>query len=136
MEEKNETIDELIGRIDEQLSAGNAGTMEIKNSRALLSELKKMTDELAREAEFGKKFKDDFRERLLSRAKAIDMLKKEKDTAPFVEDALESSKDDFGKLVRLREHVDRRFNMAFELTEYPQAKRDRNPGMDYSQFKC
>ena len=133
MAEKNESMRGLIDDIDAQLSAEN---VDIKNIRALLTELNEQVTGLEKKAEHGEKFKEDFRKRLLSRAKAVDILRKEKNMVPFVEDALADNDKDFEKLIRLREYVNRQFNSAFEISERGWEPESHKHRIDFSHFKC
>ncbi|MCP4633447.1 MAG: hypothetical protein GY855_11020 [candidate division Zixibacteria bacterium] len=136
MEKTDETLslltDQLKSLISEQptekLDIGKLGEIaDIIHNRAIENEVA---------ATLGQELFKDFRDNLLSRAKAIELLSGRRGQLGYVIDSIEQSGYDFERLIKLRNQVNSEFNKAFSTTETPSRMSSDLKKTDYVEFKC
>lgn len=135
MEVKNEKLPDLIQKLSDTLSPAGSGEIDIDRCRSLLDMISSKTLEVESRLALADQLLDDFRNSIVSRARAVDSARKEKGMTALVVDSMRNAGEDFGMLANLRDHVNREFNKTFQSG--PAAAPDlQGHNRDLRDYKC
>lgn len=136
MEKTDETLSSLTDQLKSMISEKPAETLDIGKLEEIVEKLLNKATDNEIITKLGEELFKDFRENLLSRAKAIELLSGNKGKLDFVIDSIKQSGYDFDRLIKLRNQINSEFNKAFSTSETSTKINPVPEKTDYTEFKC
>ncbi|GEM_PF-5136288 len=136
MSEKNSPMNELIGKLRRGLSFEDGKVMDMDSCLATLDEIEREADECRQWVSLGVQLYHQFKESIISRARAIESLTAEKGIYGEVIDLMESAGNEYDRLIKIKSRIDREFNRTFNYPPPYVKEKSAGFGFDLSEFKC